>query len=151
VSRRINDEYLQQAIKDGKLDPRGTREARRQGMSSAEPEVDHPLIAQGKAMQDVAEKLGAQGKIMENIIRELASAQKSKDSGIGATLAALMTLIGQNNALVKQMMTDMAEMHKNRLIMAEKKPKIKIIDMKVTNRTQDRLIDTMRFTVEAEE
>lgn len=114
MPRRISDAQFRQAITDKKIDRKATGEARRQeGHAPSEEIFDHPLIAQGKAMQNVAERLGSQGQIMQGLIRDLASAL-SKDSGVGETLKVLTALIEQNNALAREMMESMADMHKQR-------------------------------------
>jgi len=111
MSRRISEDQLQKAIADKKIDPRATREAR-QSESSPDAQVDHPLIAQGKAMQEVARSLVSQGKAMDEIVSELGNALKNQGGETAIMVKALTSLIEQNNALIKQMMASMASMHK---------------------------------------
>ena len=114
MSRVISEAVFQKALKDGKVDARGTREARRNDRSaSLDPEADHPLLAQGRAMQAVAMHLGDQGRAMEDAVRELGAALKSQGGEVAAAVKLLSSLVEQNNALIRQMALNMAAMHKS--------------------------------------
>ena len=132
MSRRINEADFQKALKDGKIDPKATREARRDSMAaSPETETDHPLIAQGKAMQSVAEKMGEQGRAMESVIRELGVSLKGQGGDAATTIKVLTALVQQNNDLVRQMMTNMAAMHRTRQTESSQENKRKPWKLKV--------------------
>jgi len=112
MSRRISEDQLRKAIADKKIDPRATRESRQSETSSPDAQLDHPLIAQGKAMQEVARSLVSQGKAMDGIVSELGNTLKNQGGETAIMVKALTSLIEQNNELIKQMMASMASMHK---------------------------------------
>ncbi len=121
--RKISDEDLKNLVAGKNVDWRGTRLLRQEENRKAKAMSERPDEAETEL-----HPLIAQGEAIKEII-----------AALGENLAT------QNNALVR-LVTSQVE-----TIKSGKKPRIKIIDMKVTNRTPDRLIDTMRFTVEAEE
>lgn len=137
MPRVVNDAQLEQAVKDKKLDPRGTREVRKSPSSPTSFKQESPL-------SDIAKSLGDQGRAMEGAVRDLGVALKSQGGEAAAAIKMLASLIAQNNALVQQMMSNMTSMHKMQP-QAEKPSKPKKVTIKV-NRTNDRYIDTLEFT-----
>jgi len=146
VSRQVSDADIQQALRDKKIAPRDFREAKRKEAPTPEASIDHPLIAQGKAMQDVAKSLGDQGRAMEGAVHEIGTALKTQGGDVATLVKGLTVLVEQNNALVRQMMVNMASMHRERMDSEENKGKTKTILIKV-NRTLDRYMDTLEMTI----
>ena len=144
MPRQVNDADIQQALKDKKICPRDYREANRKGSHVPEVLIDHPLIAQGKAMQDIAKNLGDQGRAMEGVVRELGIALKTQGGDVAMVVKTLTTLIEQNNTMVKQMMVNMASMHRDRMASGDKKAKTVLIKV---NRTLDRYVESMEMTI----